>query len=209
MSRRSPDGSGSFASITAIAIMAISLVAGVGAASAQTTPPTSQQSPAVPAVSAGHQQSVVVTLARPVRDRLDYWTQVAQIATPLGAIVGLIGVIVTLLLTARNWKLTYFTKEWSTLIQFLHENAKYMERSATDTYKTSFTGSDAVKYELVARLCIGYLDDLYFLRSRRVIHSWFRGSVSLLAGTHRKWLEDHRDAYDDGFYAFVMCELQR
>ena len=109
----------------------------------------------------------------------------------------------------KQWRWKYLTEEWSKLIQFLHQNAKYMNREKARTYAKSFTGTEAVEYELVARLSIAYLDDLYFLGYRKHIRNWFSGSVGLLAGTHRVWLDNNRESYDKGFYAFLVQELDQ
>jgi hypothetical protein len=122
-------------------------------------------------------------------------------------VVALLAAIVTVSRSVRSWKWTYFTKEWSTLMQFLQPQARFMDPALTADYKTNFVADDAMKYEIIARLCIGYLDDLYFLGSKREIRTWFRGTVKLFAGTHRKWLEDHRDSYDERFYNFILTEL--
>lgn len=145
-----------------------------------------------------------VAPSRPPRDAWDY---LSQIATPLGAVVAFVAAIITVRRSVRSWKWTYFTKEWSVLVQFLQPLAKFMDPSLTAHYATNFTGDDAMKYELIARLCIGYLDDLYFLGSEREIRTWFRGSVKLFAGTHRTWLQDHSDSYDPRFYEFILKEL--
>jgi len=156
--------------------------------------------------AAEQQSSLSVTLTRSGRDGWDYFSQVVA---PLGTIGALVAAILTLWWSVRNWKWTYFTKEWSTLVQFVQPQAKFMDPSLTANYKTSFTGEDAMKYELIARLCIGYLDDLYFLGSKRQFRTWFRGSGKLFAGTHRKWLTDHQDSYDQGFYKFIVSQLDR
>lgn len=159
---------------------------------------------AVHTVEAQQQPPLSATPSRPARDAWDY---LSQIATPVGTLVALVAAVITVNRSVRSWKWTYFTKEWSALMQFIQPQAKFMDRSLTPQYKTHFTGDDAMKYEIIARLCIGYLDDLYFLGSKREIHTWFRGSVNLFAGTHRKWLEDHKDSYDQGFYEFILREL--
>lgn len=156
--------------------------------------------------SAQQQAPIPVAPSRPPRDA---WDIASQIAAPLGVIVAFVAAIITVSLSVRSWKWTYFTKEWSALIQFLQPQARFMDPALTASYKTQFTGDDAMKYEMVARLCIGYLDDLYFLGSKRKIRTWFRGSVKLFAGTHRKWLEDHQDSYHKGFYNFILTELAR
>jgi hypothetical protein len=62
---------------------------------------------------------------------------------------------------------------------------------------------------MIARLCIGYLDDLYFLRSKREIQRWFCGSIRLFAGRHKEWLKDNKDSYDPQFYNFILRQLDQ
>lgn len=156
---------------------------------------------AVHTVGAQQQPPLSATPSRPARDALDY---LFQVATPVGILVAFVAAFIGV----RSWKWTYFTKEWSALMQFIQPQARFMDPSLTAQYKTHFTGDDAMKYEMIARLCIAYLDDLYFLGSKRLIRTWFRGSVKLFAGTHRTWLEDHKDSYDKGFYEFILRELR-
>lgn len=157
---------------------------------------------------AGAQQQSPLPQA-PSRPPRDAWDILSQIAAPVGTLVALLIAIITISYSVRSWKWTYFTKEWSALLQFVQPQARFMNSSLNADYKTHFIGDDAMKYEMIARLCIGYLDDLYFLRSKSHIRTWFRGSVKLLAGTHRKWLEDHQDSYDKRFYHFIVSELNR
>jgi hypothetical protein len=147
---------------------------------------------------------ISVTLTRPERDS---WDNLSQIVAPIVTLVGLGVAIFTVWWSVRSWKWTYFTKEWSALMQFIQTQPKFMDRTLTTDYKNSFTGDDAIKYEMIARLCIGYLDDIYFLGSKRKLRKWFRGSVKLFAGTHRQWLEDHKDSYYPRFYEFILDEL--
>jgi hypothetical protein len=156
---------------------------------------------AVPIAAA---QSPPVAPPHPPRDAVDY---VTQIGAPVLTLITLIVGIVTINRNIRGWKWTYFTKEWSALMQFIQPQAKFMDPLRTAEYKKNFIDEDAMKYEMVARLCIAYLDDLYFIRSEHEIRTWFRGSVKLFAGTHRKWLEDHKDSYDPGFYKFIVSLL--
>jgi hypothetical protein len=92
-------------------------------------------------------------------------------------------------------------------MRFIQPQAKFMDQSLASDYKQNFTGEEAMQYEMIARLSIAYLDDLYHIRSGKVIRKWFRGSLRLLAGTHRKWLADHEDSYDPKFYKFILKEL--
>lgn len=75
--------------------------------------------------------------------------------------------IVTLRNTIRQWRWTFFTKEWSALMQLLANQAEFMDPVKTANYKTAFTAAEQQKYDIIARLCIGYLDDLWFLGSEK------------------------------------------
>ncbi len=144
---------------------------------------------------------IVVQVPAPPRDWI---TIIAALAVPVTAIGALIVTVTTLRWSVRQWRWTYFTKEWSTLMQLLKDDATFMDAERTATYKTSFSGDDRMKYDMIARLCIGYLDDLYFLGSEKEMTTWFRGSMRLFGGTHRAWLEDNQDSYDAGFYQFII-----
>jgi hypothetical protein len=107
----------------------------------------------------------------------------------------------------RQWRWTYFTKEWSTLMHLIKDEAQFMDAAKTANYKTEFTSAERMKYEMIARLCVGYLDDLYFLGSEKEMTTWFRGSMRLFGGTHRAWLDDNKSSYALGFYEFISKEL--
>ena len=111
--------------------------------------------------------------------------------------------IFTLRNTIRQWRWTFFTKEWSSLMQMLSNQAEFMDPVKTASYKTAFTADQQQKYDIIARLCIGYLDDLWFLGSEKEMLTWFRGSMRLFGGTHRAWLRDNRLSYDERFYTFL------
>lgn len=118
----------------------------------------------------------------------------------------LVGVSLTILAiisaraAKREWRYQHITKEWASLVQFLMGHAGYMQPQRNENYKTEYTDEESVKYELVARLCIAYLDDVYHLKMWNYQKGWLVGSVQFLAGTHRRWLEDHRDAYSRKFH---------
>jgi hypothetical protein len=150
------------------------------------------------------QPPIPITLARPERD---FWDYLSQVAVPLSPWAALFVAIYTVKSSVRTWKLTYLTKDWSALIQFIQSQPKFMDRKLTVAYQQSFQGDDAIRYEMIARLCIGYLDDVYVLERR--IPSWLCGSVDLFAATHRKWMEDHKSSYDLKFYESIMCELDK
>lgn len=107
----------------------------------------------------------------------------------------------------KQWRLSYLTKEWSALIKHLEGNAKFMDKEKAEDYKNSFHGDDAVRYEMVARLCIGYVDDMFNLGYGGELSKWFRGSVNLLVGTHNKWFRDNKDSYDPEFVVFIERSL--
>lgn len=123
-------------------------------------------------------------------------------------VLGFVGVILTIMWGIRQYKLSYFTQHWAVLIEFLGENPEFMDPNKTKEYKTHFQGTKLVQYELVARRCLGYLDDMYFMNSQRNFKRWFKGSISLLAGRHRQWLEDNRGAYDERFLNFITKSLE-
>lgn len=172
---------------------------GEGSPSAAASAGTTSAKPAAPLLRKMESEPT----AKKPRDWLDY----VQIL--FGPFVALGSLVVGLLWGLRSWRLTYFTKEWSNLVQFLQKEARFMDPEKTKDYKSKFLDEDAVKYEMIARLCIGYLDDLYFLRSEREIQRWFRGSIRLFAGRHKAWLKDNRDSYDPGFYTFILRQLEQ
>jgi hypothetical protein len=183
-----------------VVVCEIALFITANTAVAQQQPQAAQ--PQVPITQL--QSPLSVTLTQPGRD---LWDNLSQIVAPLGTLVGLVAAIITVGWSVRSWKLTYFTKEWSALMKFVQPQAKFMDCKLTAEYETSFKNDDAMKYEMIARLCIGYLDDLYFMGSKRKLRKWFRGSVKLFAGTHREWLKAHEDSYDPKFYQFIMRQL--
>jgi hypothetical protein len=139
---------------------------------------------------------IVVPVPASLRDWITF-------AGTLITLAALVVAIVTLRWSVKQWRWTYFTKEWSTLMHFLKDDARFMDAENAANYKTAFAGEDRMKYDVIARLCIGYLDDLYFLGSEKEMCTWFRGTMRLFAVTHRAWLEDNRDAYDPRFYRFI------
>src|SRR5215469_6011116 len=54
-----------------------------------------------------------------------------------------------------EWRRSFLTKTWTDLYKYLRKQAKFMDIKRNDEYTTSYTGTDAVKYEIVARLCLG------------------------------------------------------
>ncbi|HXH38203.1 MAG TPA: hypothetical protein VNN08_06220 [Thermoanaerobaculia bacterium] len=146
---------------------------------------------------------IVVQVPSPPRDWIGL---VSALGAPVITLCAVIVAIFTFRGSVRQWRWTYFTKEWSTLMHLLIEQAKFMDPAKTASYRTEFRDDDAIKYDIVARLCIGYLDDLYFLRSEKEMNTWFLGSMRLFGGTHRAWLEANKSSYDQGFYEFIISK---
>lgn len=122
-------------------------------------------------------------------------------------LISLFGIIITVIWGVKQYKLGYYTRDWSGLIEFLSENPKFMNPDNTKNYKVAFKGDELTKYEMIARRCLGYLDDMYFMNSKKNFDRWFKGSISLLAGRHKEWLADNKESYDKDFYDFIMSTI--
>ncbi|MDQ3803411.1 MAG: hypothetical protein M3416_06220 [Acidobacteriota bacterium] len=108
--------------------------------------------------------------------------------------------VISALWARREWRYQHITKEWGGLVQFLLSHARYMDAERNANYRTEYQGVDAVKYQLVARLCLAYLDDVYHLKMWHYKANWLVGSVAFLAGTHRAWLKANAAAYSEDFH---------
>jgi len=143
----------------------------------------------------------VVKIKKKNTDSFDWW--------------GLFGYVLTVSLAGfaawqafMTWRLQYFTDKWYELMQFLHTHPGYMDDKKNKNYKNSFkTEQESWEYESIARMCIAYVDDLYFLKFRKQLDSWFVGTIPLLVGRHRQWFEDNEDSYDKKFYVYVIEKL--
>jgi len=100
---------------------------------------------------------------------------------------------------AKQWRLQYFTKEWASTIRFLFDNPEFLNPEKNERYKDVYEHTDRFKYELIARVSIAYVDDLYHLRTGKYLKSWLRGSVKLFVSPHIQWFRDNTDAYDRKF----------
>jgi hypothetical protein len=100
---------------------------------------------------------------------------------------------------AKQWRLQHFTSEWGKTVQFLHTHAKFIDPATNQNYKTQFTGEELRRYELVARLSIAYVDDLYHLKMGKHLESWMKGSVQLFVKPHKIYFSDNTDAYSPEF----------
>ena len=122
---------------------------------------------------------------------------------------GLTLAIVSAIWASRQWRYQHITKEWGSLVQFLLNYTPYMNPEKNANYATVYEGDEKRKYEMIARLCLSYLDDVYYLGLWNFSNDWLCGSVNFLAGTHRKWLEDHRNNYADEFYESLITALNK
>jgi len=80
-------------------------------------------------------------------------------------------------------------------------------RQKTEKYKEKFKDDKLIKYDFVARLCIAFIDDMYFLNYKNELDGWFKGSIKLLVQPHYKWFEDNHDSYDIKFIEFIEEKL--
>ena len=118
----------------------------------------------------------------------------------LGALALVVG-----LLALDRWRIQHFTKEWDELVRFLSDkdNADFMDPNKTGSYKTSFTNTDAIRYEMVARMCLAFLDDMYHLKYSEHMKDLYAGSLGLFAGRHWQWYTDNPDSYSADFQKFL------
>lgn len=107
----------------------------------------------------------------------------------------------------RSWRLKYMTDEWNERVKFLLNYAEFMDADANASYVESFKNEKAIQYELVARFCLSYLDDLYHLGCNEELGGWISGSIELFGKRHRQWFLDHQVAYSPAFRKFLIKEL--
>lgn len=131
----------------------------------------------------------------------------------LSILVPAIAVVVTIALGAiiarREYRQKFLSQEWSSLMRFLLDNAEYMDREKNRRYRTAYQGVDLVRYELVARICVAYVDDMYFMNFAKSQTDWMVGAIPLFIGTHAAWFRDHPSVYAADFYATVCAELTK
>lgn len=118
----------------------------------------------------------------------------------LGALALVVG-----LLALDRWRIQHFTKEWDGLVRFLSDkvNADFMDPNLTGDYKNSFKKTEFIRYEMVARMCLAFLDDMYHQNYSENMKDWYSGSLGLFAGRHWQWYTDNRDSYSADFQKFL------
>jgi hypothetical protein len=135
---------------------------------------------------------------------------IGNVAGWLSAIIALVALVIAYCSARRafrQWQMRYLTEEWVKTAEFLFENTKYLVPDKTAKYEESFKGDEKVKYELVARRSIAYVDDLYNLQMSDHLKAWLRGSVDLFVKPHHRWFRDHPHLYSEKFVQFVNREL--
>ena len=126
----------------------------------------------------------------------------------LGILAGLVG-----WLAINRWRVQHFTTEWDELVRFLSQkdNANFMDPEKTRDYKNKFKGKKLIRYEMVARMCLAFLDDMFhqkYLKKKKV-KDWYAGSLELFAGRHWEWYSDHKDSYSLKFQTFLSENVKQ
>lgn len=109
---------------------------------------------------------------------------------------------------ATQWRLQYFTTEWSRTLKFLYSHPQFLDPTANRTYDTAFTGKDRQEYEIIARLSIGFVDDLHHLKMGKYLKSWFKGATRLFVLPHASWFNKHHESYSKQFVEAIQKELK-
>jgi hypothetical protein len=108
--------------------------------------------------------------------------------------------VISALWAKREWRYQHITKEWGSLVQFLMSHPRYMDAERNANYLSEYEGDEKIKYQLVARLCLAYLDDVYHLKMWHYKENWLIGSIQFLAGTHGAWLKANAATYSKTFH---------
>ncbi len=141
----------------------------------------------------------------PISAGVDFWLRFAT--GGLTAIVALFAALIGYLAGIRSWRLKYFTEQWWATMRFLYENSQFLDGKKNKDYMANYPGEELRKYELVARMSIGLLDDMYCAGSKKDLENWFRGSIKVLAAPHQAWFRTHQDSYDPKFYTYLSERL--
>ena len=140
-------------------------------------------------------------------DSQPIWLEFLSILLPAIAVV--VTIAFGTIFARREYRQKFLSQEWSSLMRFLLVNAEYMDREKNRNYRTAYEGVDVVRYELVARICIAYVDDMYFMDFAKSQADWMVGAIPLFIGTHAAWFRDHPSFYAADFYASVCAELTK
>lgn len=146
-----------------------------------------------------------VRLSSITNDNKPIWLELFSVLVPAISVVATLGVGATL--ARREYRQKFLSQEWSSLMRFLLDNAEYMDLERNRRYRTAYQGADAIRYELVARICIAYVDDMYFMHFARSQSDWMVGAIPLFIGTHAAWFREHPSFYAADFHTYVCREL--
>jgi hypothetical protein len=131
-----------------------------------------------------------------------FWLEVINVVMVPLAIAG--SLLVGASIARREYRMRFLTEEWSNLMHFVFTHPHFMVAERNCNYQESYPSMDECKqYEMFARICIAYVDDLYFLRFGSSQNGWLKGAIPLLIGTHAAWFRDNRKAYDDSFFDYA------
>jgi hypothetical protein len=108
----------------------------------------------------------------------------------------------------RQWKTQYVVAEWYKTVDFLFANPQYLDPIRNQNYGETYSAEEAIKYELVARRSIAYVDDLYQFKLRQHLGSWLKGAVHIFVKPHLSWLRDNHASYSTEFFDAVITELE-
>ena len=132
----------------------------------------------------------------------------AEWVSALLGIVALIAAFVSGRSAWKQWKTQYVMAESYKTVDFLFANPQYLDPVKNQNYREAYSGEDAIKYDLVARRSIAYVDDLYQFKLREHLTSWLKGAVQVFVRPHLSWLRDNRDSYSTQFFDDVLEELE-
>lgn len=128
-----------------------------------------------------------------------------------GLIIAVIAALAAAWFGFRQWRLQHFSDKWYHLMEFLNEHSGYMDTIKNGNYDTAYpTAEEKWKYESIARMCVAYVDDAFYLGiyNNKSNDDWYKGTVPLLVGKHYQWFLDNDDSYSDKFKLFVEGRLK-
>lgn len=131
----------------------------------------------------------------------------AQWISAICAVVGLGLAIYSAFWAVRQWGMQHIVEDWGKTVAFLLENAKYLDKTQNAAYKTFYSGEELVKYDLVARRSVAYVDDVFHLGMRGQLNRWLKGAVNLFIAPHKAWFDDQKDVYSVAFVEMVKKEF--
>ena len=91
----------------------------------------------------------------------------------------------------NEYRTKFLTEEWHDLLELLLAHPRFMNPALTDSYVDSFSSDELVQYEMIARICIDYVDDVHMLGTTAKTREWFREGVKVFVAPHRAWFTDH------------------